>query len=102
MRQAEMQHITAHRSNITMLKHSELGPEEFPASRKLKEMIDSGRITMAGNGNLKIYGLLSCGSGKRMKRSNRVFFADEHDALIHGYRPCGHCMREQYLKWKSG
>ena len=85
-----------------MIQHSEIGPESFETNRKLKRMIDSGEIAMAGNRNLKIYGLLSCGSGKRMKRSNRVFFTDERDALMHGYRPCGHCMREAYLKWKSG
>jgi len=84
-----------------MIQHSEIGPEGFATSRKLKTMIISQQITFAGNRNLKIYGLLSCGSGKRMKRNNRVFFADERDALAHGYRPCGHCMREAYLKWKS-
>jgi len=85
-----------------MISHNEIGPGGFATSRELKRMIDEREITMGGNRNLKIYGLLSCGSGKRMKRSNRVFFADEHDALTHGYRPCGHCMREAYLKWKSG
>jgi methylphosphotriester-DNA--protein-cysteine methyltransferase len=85
-----------------MIRHEEIGAENFTTSRKLKQMIGKGQISMAGNRNLKIYGLLSCGSGKRMKRSNRVFFEDEHDALTHGYRPCGHCMREAYLKWKSG
>ncbi|OJV14362.1 MAG: metal-binding protein [Dyadobacter sp. 50-39] len=85
-----------------MIKHEKIGPESFATSRKLKEMIDNRQITVAGNRNLKIYGRLSCGSGKRMKRSNRVFFTDERDALAHGYRPCGHCMREAHLKWKSG
>lgn len=85
-----------------MIRHVEIGPESFETNRKLKRMIDRGEITMAGNRNLKIYGLLSCGSGKRMKHSNRVFFADERDALAHGYRPCGRCMREAYLKWRSG
>ena len=85
-----------------MKSHEEIGPESFATSRKLKQMIDNREIMFGGNRNLKIYGLLSCGSGKRMKRSNRVFFADERDALTHGYRPCGHCMREAYLKWKSG
>jgi methylphosphotriester-DNA--protein-cysteine methyltransferase len=88
--------------HITMLRHSDLGPEGFATNRKLKEMIDNRQITMAGNRHLKIYGHLSCGSGKRMKRSNRVFFPHEQDALTQGYRPCGHCMREEYLKWKSG
>ena len=85
-----------------MIRHDEIGAENFKTSRKLRRMIHDRAVTLAGNQNLKIYGLLSCGSGKRMKRSNRVFFADQRDALTHGYRPCGHCMREAYLKWKSG
>ncbi len=85
-----------------MTAHDEIGPESLATSRKLKRLIDTGAITLAGNRNLKIYGQLACGSGKRMKRGNRVFFANERDALAHGYRPCGHCMREAYLKWKSG
>lgn len=85
-----------------MIRHDEIGPESFATSRKLKTMITDRQITFAGNRQLKIYGQLSCGSGKRMKRINRVFFTDERDALAHGYRPCGHCMREAYLKWKSG
>ncbi|WP_353719698.1 Ada metal-binding domain-containing protein [Dyadobacter sp. 676] len=84
-----------------MIKHSDLGPESFATSRKLKRMISGGEIRMAGNCHLRTYGLLSCGSGKRMKRSNRVFFADERDALAHGYRPCGHCMRAAYGQWKN-
>ncbi|SEJ62655.1 Metal binding domain of Ada [Dyadobacter sp. SG02] len=84
-----------------MIRHEEIGPDTFATSRKLKEMIDTGEIAVAGNRKLKIYGQLSCGSGKRMKRSNRVFFTSERDALVHGYRPCGHCMREAYVKWKS-
>ena len=39
---------------------------------------------------------------KRMKRENRVFFISEQDALEKAYRPCGHCMKEQYSKWKNG
>ncbi|PAE37640.1 metal-binding protein, partial [Bacillus sp. 7884-1] len=31
----------------------------------------------------------------------RVFFADEETAIAAGYRPCGACMREQYVKWKN-
>ncbi|MGJ1205480.1 hypothetical protein [Sphingobacterium lactis] len=23
------------------------------------------------------------------------------EAIEAGYRPCGHCMREEYLKWKA-
>ncbi|MCE7072741.1 hypothetical protein LZG74_20680 [Dyadobacter sp. CY327] len=31
---------------------------------------------------------------------NRVFFNSEKEAMSQGFRPCGHCMREAYLKWK--
>jgi methylphosphotriester-DNA--protein-cysteine methyltransferase len=58
-------------------------------------------MKLAGNRKLRIYGLLSCTSGKRMKQENRVFFASEEQAKQSGFRPCGHCMREKYLNWKS-
>jgi len=35
-----------------------------------------------------------------MKKENRVFFQSEKEAVAQGYRPCGHCMREEYKKWK--
>jgi methylphosphotriester-DNA--protein-cysteine methyltransferase len=45
-------------------------------------------IILAGNLNLKIYGLLSCKSGKRIKKGNRVFFESEKTAIENGYWPC--------------
>ncbi|WP_255701101.1 Ada metal-binding domain-containing protein [Dyadobacter sp. CY323] len=83
-----------------MRLHSEIGPESFETSRKLKKLILNGEICLAGNKNLKIYGLLSCKSGRRMKLKNRVFFESESEAIENGYRPCGHCMRDEYSKWK--
>jgi methylphosphotriester-DNA--protein-cysteine methyltransferase len=68
--------------------------------RDLRQKIRSGEILVAGNLNLKIYGLLSCLSGKRMKKMNRVFFADEQEAIANGFRPCGHCMTHRYREWK--
>ncbi len=68
----------------------------------VKKGIKKGRILFAGNKNLKIYGTLKCASGKRMKRENRVFFGSEEEALSMGYRPCGHCMKTTYQKWKNG
>jgi methylphosphotriester-DNA--protein-cysteine methyltransferase len=67
-------------------------------------------IRFGGNRKLKIYGTLSCASGKGMKRENRVFFYSEAEALKNGYRPCGNCMRvkyqrytgEKYKPWKNG
>jgi methylphosphotriester-DNA--protein-cysteine methyltransferase len=66
-------------------------------SRELRNLILAKKITFAGNKNLRIYGTLSCGSGKRMKQSNRVFFESEKEAIELGYRPCGNCMR----RWKK-
>ena len=79
-----------------MIKHEHLD------SKSLIKLIKSERIRIGGNINLKIYGTLQCKSGKRMKVINRVFFASEFDAKTHGFRPCGHCMKTEYLKWKNG
>jgi methylphosphotriester-DNA--protein-cysteine methyltransferase len=68
----------------------------------LRSTIRGGAIKLGGNRRLKIYGKLDCASGKRMDRENRVFFATEADAIQNGYRPCGHCMRDAYQKWKNG
>lgn len=78
-----------------MIQHSQL------SSENLRSKIHSREICFGGNKKLKIYGVLSCRSGKRMKKENRVFFADEKEALENGYRPCGHCMREAYKLWKN-
>ena len=70
-------------------------------SRKLKLLIDTSKIILGGNKKLKIYGTSSCQSGKRMKKENRVFFDSEKEATDKGYRPCGHCMKTKYRKWKN-
>ena len=75
--------------------HSELEQTELHLKLKQQE------IRFAGNAQLKIYGRLTCTSGKRMLKSNWVFFADEHEARGQGYRPCGHCMKLAYKKWKD-
>ena len=31
-----------------------------------------------------------------MKKENRVFFSAKEEAVEHGFRPCGHCMRTEY------
>jgi methylphosphotriester-DNA--protein-cysteine methyltransferase len=84
-----------------MIVHSELGDTAFKRSRRLMASINTGEIQFAGNSKLKIYGILGCASGKRMKTANRVFFGSEAEAKNVGYRPCGHCMREAYLIWKA-
>lgn len=78
-----------------MLAHSEL------TWGQLRKKIKEKSITLGGNRRLKIYGKLHCKSGKRMKLENRVFFANENNAKENGFRPCGHCMRMEYLKWKN-
>jgi len=67
----------------------------------LRAKIRAGEIHFGGNEKLKIYGLLCCISGKRMKRENRVFFSTEQEALKHQYRPCGHCLKANYVEWKE-
>ena len=61
----------------------------------------NSEVSLAGNASLKIYGTLNCKSGKRLKPANRVFFRDEGEALSLNYRPCGHCVRDAYKKWKQ-
>lgn len=79
-----------------MLQHQSLTDQE------VRRLIRQKQISLGGNRKLKIYGLLSCQSGKRMKRENRVFFGSEQEALQAGYRPCGHCMLQAYHEWKNG
>jgi methylphosphotriester-DNA--protein-cysteine methyltransferase len=78
-----------------MKRHTEI------SATVLRSKIRSREINFGGNSKLKIYGLLSCSSGKRMKTENRVFFKSEKEALENNYRPCGHCMREKYKQWKN-
>jgi len=67
----------------------------------LRSKIKQKEICFGGNIKLKIYGTLQCKSGKRMQEKNRIFFASEKEALKNGFRPCGHCMRAEYIKWKD-
>jgi methylphosphotriester-DNA--protein-cysteine methyltransferase len=79
-----------------MIKHSEIERAELLQKIKKRE------VGLGGNAKLKIYGMLNCTFGKRMKKQNRVFFVNETEALALGYRPCGHCMKTRYKKWKDG
>lgn len=67
-----------------MIQHSEISDSE------LRNKIRRNEIPFGGNSKLKIYGVLGCTSGKRMKRENRVFFTSEQKAVTNGFRPCGH------------
>ncbi|RTL57631.1 MAG: metal-binding protein [Sphingobacteriales bacterium] len=78
-----------------MIKHEHINDSA------LRGKIRNAEIVLAGNSQLKIYGTLHCKSGRRMKRENRVFFSSEQEAISNGYRPCGHCMKQTYLKWKN-
>lgn len=78
-----------------MWRHLELTQTELHLKLKQQE------ILYAGNVQLKIYGRLTCASGKRMLKKNRVFFVDEQEAIAQGFRPCGHCMQQAYKKWKD-
>ncbi|MFZ6000564.1 MAG: Ada metal-binding domain-containing protein [Bacteroidota bacterium] len=69
--------------------------------RSLFQLIRGGEIRCAGNQALKVYGTLSCKSGKRMAKRNRVFFSSAEEATRLGFRPCGHCMKSAYKQWKS-
>ncbi|MGN6566936.1 MAG: Ada metal-binding domain-containing protein [Flavipsychrobacter sp.] len=78
-----------------MIQHIEI------TNAVLRQLIRQRAVVLGGNKKLKIYGLLNCKTGKRMKRENRVFFSSAVDALVHGYRPCAHCMPKEYTKWKN-
>ncbi|MFD2886718.1 Ada metal-binding domain-containing protein [Chitinophaga cymbidii] len=79
-----------------MIRHSEID------RNTLRRLVHAGKIKFGGYRPGKIYGTLHCPSGKRMKTENRVFFESEQEAIDAGYRPCGHCMPEQYQRWKAG
>ena len=78
-----------------MIRHNTIDDSE------VLKAVKSGLIRYGGNRKQKIYGTLTCKSGKRMKRQNRVFFENRKDAINNGYRPCGHCMKETYREWTS-
>lgn len=79
-----------------MILHTDI--EQDALKREIKQRI----ILLGGNRKLRIYGKLDCRSGKRMKRENRVFFQSVTEAIENGFRPCGHCLKDEYQKWKHG
>lgn len=84
-----------------MIKHIDIGNDLESRKKELGKLIRSGKIQFGGYRKAKIYGTLSCSSGKKMKVENRVFFETEKEALDAGYRPCGHCMRDKFKIWKK-
>jgi methylphosphotriester-DNA--protein-cysteine methyltransferase len=79
-----------------MIQHNKIPDSALRIKLKQRE------ICFGGNATQKIYGTLSCTAGKKLKRANRVFFQSETEAIENGFRPCGHCMKKQYLNWKNG
>lgn len=73
-----------------MWHHSELTDAEVRA------LIRSRQIQPGGYKKKQISGTLRGKRGKRMRRTNRIFFAGEEAAREHGYIPCGNCMRAAY------
>jgi hypothetical protein len=78
-----------------MIQHNDISRQE------LHKQIRQKKIQLGGNTRLNLYGTLNCKSGKRMKMENRIFFSSAEEAISNGYRPCGHCMKQAYLKWKN-
>ncbi|MCE7043236.1 Ada metal-binding domain-containing protein [Dyadobacter sp. CY312] len=83
-----------------MIRHLELDSDPIERQRRLQGLIRRGEVCLGGYARGKIYGLLSCSAGKRMKIENRVFFKNEDEAIQFGYRPCGRCLPEKYRLWK--
>ena len=78
-----------------MIRHEAIDDDD------LRRLIITSHIRYGGNMRLRVYGRLDCSSGKRMKRSSRVFFGDAAEAREAGFRPCGHCLRDDYARWKD-
>jgi methylphosphotriester-DNA--protein-cysteine methyltransferase len=78
-----------------MTSHNDITDKDLHSALRRRQ------ILFGGNKRLKIYGKLNCGQGKRMKKQNRVFFKNETEARSNGFRPCGHCMKNAYIKWKK-
>ena len=62
--------------------------------------------TLGGYRKSKIYARLDCPTALRAIANggfvdHRVFFLDAETATAAGYRPCGHCMRDEYRQWKA-
>jgi methylphosphotriester-DNA--protein-cysteine methyltransferase len=64
------------------------------------------RGTLGGHRATRIYGRLDCPAALRaIERggyvTQRVFFADEAEAVSAGYRPCARCLPDRYRDWKN-
>jgi methylphosphotriester-DNA--protein-cysteine methyltransferase len=82
-------------AEVSFIEHSQID------DRALRALIRKKAIALAGHKKSLIYGRLNCGRGKRMKRSNRIFFATKAQAKSNGFRPCGHCLRDEFALWQA-
>jgi methylphosphotriester-DNA--protein-cysteine methyltransferase len=62
--------------------------------------------TLGGHRRTKNYGRLDCPTALRWIAKGKyvphlVFFADEAVAIAAGYRPCAHCLPQQYRHWRA-
>jgi len=76
-----------------------IGPDGRPYASEVPGVL-------GGNSAGRLYGRLDCPSARRaIARGayvrNRVFFADEADAVAAGYRPCSVCLPDGYRAWKA-
>ncbi|WP_420151821.1 Ada metal-binding domain-containing protein [Spirosoma sp.] len=83
-----------------MIRHTDLGQTSYSRLRVLVKLVRTGHVTLGGHRPGKIYGRLDCLTGKRMKPENRVFFRNETEATMYGYRPCAVCLSKDYKLWK--
>lgn len=56
----------------------------------------------AGITTMKIFGRLTCKSGMRAKKENRIFFHFWEDAVEAGFRPCKNCKPEKFARADCG
>ena len=84
-----------------MITHFSLGKTAYSRAKALNQLISTNKICFGWNAQLKIYGLLNSKSAKRLKLEERVLFSSEKEAIDFGYRPCGHCMKKNYERWKN-
>ncbi len=76
----------------------------FSPNNEIYESSTPGEF--GGNKKAKIYGKLTCTAANRAiskgYAQHRVFFENEAIAIAAGFRPCGRCMKEQYVIWAKG
>ena len=71
-----------------------------------KSYLSETKGEYGGHKKGKLYGKLNCPTALKWIEKghyveNRVFFANEKDAVSAGFRPCGSCLKEKYAEWKA-